>query len=143
MGQKHYISFIKGISWRLVATCDTILLSFIYTGNIGNSLKIGFIEVFTKVLLFYLHERLWLKIKWQTKLKKNKDGIDVIEEQHIRSIVKGIVWRFVGTLDTIVIASLITHDFSKALKIGGTELITKIIFYYIHERIWLYFIKKK
>ncbi|MBP6661127.1 MAG: DUF2061 domain-containing protein, partial [Chitinophagales bacterium] len=52
MNQKHSISLFKGISWRIVATCDTILLSYIYTGSIGNSLKIGFVEVFTKIILF-------------------------------------------------------------------------------------------
>lgn len=73
MIQKHSISFFKGVSWRVVATCDTIFLSYIYTGSIGNSLKIGFIEVFTKIFLFYLHERVWLKIKWGTKIKSHLD----------------------------------------------------------------------
>ena len=67
----------------------------------------------------------------------------MIQENHSRSIIKGICWRFVGTLDTITIATFITHDFSKALKIGSTELVTKVIFYYFHERIWLYFTKNR
>ncbi len=144
MVHKHSISFIKGISWRIFATCDTILLSYIYTGSIGNSLKIGFIEVFTKIILFYFHERIWLKIKWGTTLINSATtGKEMIQENHSRSIIKGICWRFVGTLDTITIATFITHDFSKALKIGSTELVTKVIFYYFHERIWLYFTKNR
>lgn len=144
MEQKHFISFLKGVSWRFVATCDTILLAYIYTGSIGNSIKIGGIEVFTKIILFYIHERFWLKIKWGTKLViSDVTGKELSQEEHYRSIIKGICWRIVGTLDTITIATFITHDFSQALKIGGTELITKIIFYYFHERAWLYFTKNR
>ena len=144
MIRKHSISFIKGISWRFFATCDTILLSYIYTGSIDYSLKIGFIEVFTKVILFYFHERIWLKIKWGTTLVTSAvTGKEITQEGHTRSIIKGISWRFVGTLDTITIATFITHDISQALKIGSTELITKVIFYYFHERIWLYFTKNR
>lgn len=155
MIQKHSISFLKGVSWRVVATCDTILLSYIYTGSIGNSLKIGFIEVFTKIFLFYLHERVWLKIKWGTKIKIHLDqnintdidektkNIMLTEEEHYRSVVKGVSWRFFGTLDTIIIATFVTGDYSKALKIGATELITKIALYYFHERLWMYITKKK
>lgn len=143
MNQQHITSFIKGISWRFVATFDTIFLSYIYTGSIGNSLTIGIVEVFTKIFLFYLHERVWLKIKWQTKTITSSNGENILTEQKIRSAIKGISWRIFGTLDTILIATLITNDFSQALKIGSTEFITKIILYYFHERIWLYFTKKR
>ncbi|MFN8282290.1 MAG: DUF2061 domain-containing protein [Chitinophagales bacterium] len=154
MKQNHFISFGKGVSWRVVATCDTIFLSYIYTGSIGNSLKIGFIEVFTKIILFYIHERVWLNIKWGTKIRElvneeNKPCLDEqtretlqVQEEHYRSLIKGVSWRFFGTLDTIIIATFITGDYSKALKIGATELITKVILYYFHERLWMRITKK-
>ena len=62
-----------------------------------------------------------------------------------RSILKTISWRIVGTLDTIALGWFITGDPAVGLKVGGLELITKFILYYIHERIWLkskYGIKK-
>ena len=62
-----------------------------------------------------------------------------------RSILKTISWRVVGTLDTIALGWFITGDPTVGLKVGGLELITKFILYYIHERIWLrskYGIKK-
>lgn len=54
----------------------------------------------------------------------------------IRHILKTITWRIIGTIDTIVLAWLITGDPSTGLKIGGIEVITKMILYYIHERVW-------
>ena len=68
---KHFISFSKGVTWRIVGTLDTMMLSYIFTGSIESALKIGATEVFTKVFLFYLHERLWFKIKWGLTRKES------------------------------------------------------------------------
>jgi uncharacterized membrane protein len=54
-----------------------------------------------------------------------------------RSILKTISWRIVGTLDTIALGWFITGDPTVGLKVGGLELITKFILYYIHERLWI------
>ena len=55
-------SFLKVISWRTTATLTTILISFIITGNTELAMKIGVLEVLAKILLQYLHERVWFKI---------------------------------------------------------------------------------
>ena len=52
-------SFVKAVSWRATGTVDTIVISFIVTGRIKLALSIGGIEVFTKICLYYLHERVW------------------------------------------------------------------------------------
>lgn len=67
---KHFISLTKGVTWRIIGTLDTMLLSYIFTGSIGDALKIGTTEVFTKIFLFYLHERFWFRIKWGLTRKK-------------------------------------------------------------------------
>lgn len=56
------ISMLKSISWRIVGTLDTILISFILTGKISLALSIGGIEVLTKMTLYYFHERAWIKL---------------------------------------------------------------------------------
>jgi uncharacterized membrane protein len=55
-------SVLKAISWRIVGTIDTMVISFIITGKLTMALTIGGVEVFTKVMLYYLHERLWAHI---------------------------------------------------------------------------------
>ena len=52
-------SLIKGITWRFLATATTITIAYIITGEVGDSLKIGGIEFFGKLLIYYLHERAW------------------------------------------------------------------------------------
>tara|TARA_R110002020_G_scaffold125383_1_gene282581 strand:+ start:972 stop:1175 length:204 start_codon:yes stop_codon:yes gene_type:complete len=54
-----------------------------------------------------------------------------------RTILKTISWRIVGTLDTMALGWIVTGSPLVGLKIGGLELITKFVLYYIHERIWL------
>lgn len=124
----HKRHIAKTITWRIVGTIDTIILSWIISGNPFTGLKIGFAEVITKMLLYYLHERAWFKINL------SKDG--KILESRKRHIAKTITWRFIGTLDTMILAWIISGDPLTGLKIGFAEVITKMVLYYLHERTW-------
>ncbi len=57
-------SVIKGISWRLVGTADTFLISWLLTGEAKVAGSIALVEVVSKLALFTVHERLWLRVKW-------------------------------------------------------------------------------
>ncbi|MGF1564668.1 MAG: DUF2061 domain-containing protein [Flavobacteriales bacterium] len=52
------------------------------------------------------------------------------------SAAKAVSWRIVGTLDTMVISWLVTGKLTLALTIGGMEVISKMVLYYLHERAW-------
>lgn len=60
----HSRSFAKAISWRITGTVDTMLLSLIITRNFKFAAAIGLTEVLTKSVLYYLHERAWLRIPY-------------------------------------------------------------------------------
>ena len=62
--EKATRSIIKAISWRIVGTMDTILISWIIIGEIKLALSIGLVEVVTKMLLYFFHERVWNLVKW-------------------------------------------------------------------------------
>lgn len=57
-------------------------------------------------------------------------------DSHLRSFAKAISWRVTGTVDTMVLSYLITGSVKLAAAIGGTEVITKSVLYYLHERAW-------
>ena len=61
----HSKSIVKAVSWRILGTIDTILISYWFTGTLSVALSIGSIEIFTKFFLYYGHERLWNIIKWK------------------------------------------------------------------------------
>ncbi len=58
-----------------------------------------------------------------------------------RHIAKAITWRIVGTLDTMILGWIVTGDLKLGLAIGGFEVITKMLLYYLHERAWYKYIK--
>jgi uncharacterized membrane protein len=61
MHEKPYRSVVKTISWRTVGTLDTIIISYFVTGNLVMAASIGTIELVTKMVLYYFHERAWNK----------------------------------------------------------------------------------
>ncbi len=63
MKEKRYRSILKAISWRVTGTIDTFVISFLVTGKFKFAISISFFEVFTKITLYYLHERFWNKIE--------------------------------------------------------------------------------
>jgi len=69
--ERHYRSLLKTISWRVLATLTTITIVYIFTERIMLSLEIGFVEVVTKMIFYYFHERIWNLItlgKWSHPL---------------------------------------------------------------------------
>jgi uncharacterized membrane protein len=63
---------LKTITWRVIGTIDTILLSWFITGDPFVGLSIGGVELFTKMLLYYLHERVWYKVDIGIENRKKK-----------------------------------------------------------------------
>ena len=73
----------------------------------------------------------------QTPNTTDSNQTEVIRESPLRSVLKAVSWRIVGTLDTMALGWIITGNPIMGLKIGALELLTKFILYYIHERIWV------
>ncbi|WP_179344630.1 DUF2061 domain-containing protein [Winogradskyella ursingii] len=113
---------LKTFTWRVIGTLDTIILSWLISGSPLFGIQIGFIEVVTKMILYYFHERFWFN--------------STIKNANKRHIYKTITWRIVGTLDTMLIAWIITGNPVTGLKIGAVEVVTKMALYYLHEKIW-------
>lgn len=73
----------KTVSWRLIGTIDTIILSWIISGDPFIGLSIGGAEVITKMSLYYFHERVWYRVKWGIQRpRKTNDHIEWHPERH-------------------------------------------------------------
>ena len=142
---------LKAITWRIIGTLDTWLISWLLISNIGEiqffqidfndevssramqaASYIAILELISKTILYYFHERLWYSLSW------------ISIRQKARHIVKTFSWRLVGALDTILLV-FITFYFlfsttygaaAVALSMFSIEIITKMILYYLHERLW-------
>ena len=127
----HIRSVLKGISWRFIALADTILVVLLITCLFGecsmeDAIKIGASEFLLKLAIFYFHERIWLRYLGK-QATSNKE-----------IIYKSISWRVVATTTTFIISGIVLNSFNEiALYIALTELFTKFVLYYVHEKIWL------
>jgi uncharacterized membrane protein len=119
----HARALTKAVSWRAVGTADTFLWSFLITGHAGSAGAIASLEVFTKIALYYVHERIWRLLPWAPNAR-------------LRSLVKAVSWRVIGSFDTFVLGLVVTRNGGHAALIALAELVTKIGLYYLHERAW-------
>jgi len=111
------------VTWRIVGTLDTFVWSWLITGEPVAAGAIASLETFTKIFLFYLHERIWRLLHWAP-------------DAHLRSLIKAVSWRAVGSLDTFLLSLLVTRNVGHAASIALVEVLTKIFLYYLHERAW-------
>ncbi|HEV7252503.1 MAG TPA: DUF2061 domain-containing protein [Mesorhizobium sp.] len=70
----HSRSLAKAISWRITGTVDTMLISLVITGSLKLAAAIGLTEVATKSVLYYLHERAWLRVPYGRRVTPNASG---------------------------------------------------------------------
>ncbi len=138
-------SIAKAVSWRVVGTIDTLILSYLlitYLGPMfgmdnteGEALQaasyIAITEVATKMVFYFLHERLWVWLTWGTSVVDGKR-----KETVARSTTKTATWRTIASLDTMFLAWFFTGNIATAVSIGGLEVFTKLILYFFHERVW-------
>jgi len=136
----------KAFSWRVVGSLDTFILSLLMLSVIGPLLGLsahgnehhartaGYIagtEFFTKIVLYYFHERVWARQRWNVRHRPDR-----LDEGYGRNGAKAVTWRIVGFVDTVFLSLIFTGSAALAVSIGGLEVLTKITLYIIHERLW-------
>ena len=69
---------------------------------------------------------------------KKKTLKKIIRDNRTRSVLKAISYRVLSLAVTFIISYLVTHNLQMSFTIGGFDALSKILFYYFHERIWHY-----
>ena len=64
MAETHKRSVAKAVSYRLMATLTTGTVVFILTRKLTLAIGVGILDMIAKMGFFYIHERVWSKIKW-------------------------------------------------------------------------------
>lgn len=62
--EAHSRSFVKAVSWRVLGSIDTFVISYFITGQLVFAASIASVETFTKIVLFYFHEQAWARVPW-------------------------------------------------------------------------------
>jgi len=123
----------KALTWRVLASVTTFLIAWYFFSEDPNAKEkatgIALAESVIKLLFYYLHERLWIKVNFKIKIPSFK-----------RHLAKTITWRIVASLTTFIITLLIFKEApnasEKATGVMFVETTLKMAFYYFHERVW-------
>ncbi|MEM0940715.1 MAG: DUF2061 domain-containing protein, partial [Bacteroidota bacterium] len=127
--RKRHIA--KTVTWRIIATGTTFLLTIFFFREDPNATEkaswVAVSEAILKMVFYYYHERVWFSIKMNLR-------------SSIRHLFKTITWRVIASLTTFVLALLFFKDdpsaVEKATGVALIESILKMLFYYLHERVW-------
>lgn len=119
MNKRHVI---KALTWRILGTLDTLILSCFLEVGLNISIIFICIEVFTKSILYYFHEAFWFNSK--------------VTNANIRHLIKPFTWRLIALVDTLLLSIIIFNNYSKAINFTFMEILTKITLYYIHDKLW-------
>lgn len=121
--ESHARALVKSVTWRVIGTLDTFIWSWLITHEPIKAGAIASLETFTKIALYYVHERVWRVLKFAP-------------DSHARSLIKAVSWRVVGSADTFILSMIVTGNARYAVSIASVEALTKILLYYVHERAW-------
>ena len=124
MAIKHKLSILKSVIWRILGVLVLATVVYSFTRQWITTGLITVIHHATFLLVFYLHERLWIKIKKPTG--------------KVRNVIKAITYEIVlgmGLGGLIVL--LVTGQWSRVTQITLTYTAIKLVLYFIYDRIWL------
>jgi uncharacterized membrane protein len=57
-------SLVKTVSYRILGSSITFIISFMFTGEVIISAGISATEFLLKPTMYWLHERVWNRISW-------------------------------------------------------------------------------
>jgi len=60
-------SVVKGVSWRIIASVTTMIIVYVFFGRLDLAIATGLLETAFKLTLYWLHERVWFKVRWGRK----------------------------------------------------------------------------
>ena len=119
----HKQCILKSIIWRIMGVFVLFVITYIFTRKIIVTTEITLVHHATFLIVFYLHERLWIKVY-------NKDT-------RLRRIAKAFTYEVIlGMGLGGLIVYFFTGSFAKVTEITGTYTVVKLIMYYIYEKMW-------
>ncbi len=127
--RKRHIA--KTITWRIVATGTTFLLTLFFFRDDPNATEkaswVAVAEASLKMIFYYYHERVWYNAKMKIR-------------SSVRHLMKTVTWRVIASVTTFLVALFFFRDnpaaMEKASSVAIIETFIKMLFYYLHERAW-------
>lgn len=117
-------SFIKGLVWRVTGIIWLLALTYLLTKNTAIAAGVAISHHTTCVFTYYLHERIWTRVKWALGKKR-------------RSVIKSITYEIITCHIMLgLISWFFTHEAQQMALIPIIYVNSRIVMYYFYERIW-------
>lgn len=113
--ESHKRSIVRSIIWRLIGILALAIITWSFTQSLIQTSAITFLHHFVFIWVYYLHERLWQRIKWEGRK---------------RTIARICLYELV--LGQGILA-LITYAIT-----GSIQHMTGITLFYIFNKLWIY-----
>ena len=123
----HKRTVIKTLTYRLVTFVFTYLITMMFTNESSTSAAMAVLSLTVGALAFYVHERLWTRVKWG-----NLGGID----RKIRSVAKTITFRIWAVFIVFVLGLAFGLTSNDALSLTVVLNIMYLLSHYANERVW-------
>lgn len=125
----HKLSVLKSVLWRIMGVIILAAVTYFFTRQWIVTTIITVIHHATFLLVFYLHERVWFKLK-EPKGK-------------LRKVVKALTYEIIlGMGIGGLIVFLVTGQWARVTQITGTYTVIKLITYYLNEMVWNKYLEK-
>lgn len=121
--ESHLRSATKSVVWRITGILILAIITYAFTRNWIQTGLVTFIHHAVFLIVFYLHERFWLRFP--------------IKRYLLQSIVKVLTYEtFLGNVILGTITYLVTGNVKQMTMITLTYIGIKHIVYVINEFVW-------
>ena len=120
-------TFAKTATYRIVTFILTFILTYLITGQMFPSVTVAILSLTVGALSFFIHERLWTRVKWG-----NLGGID----RKIRSVAKTITYRLWSLFIVFVVGLFLGMSGGEAVLLTVALNIMYLASHYVNERLW-------
>ena len=122
--ETHKRSWTRSVIWRIWGIIFLALITYLYTGDWIQTTLVTVIHHATFVVVYYLHERLWLWLKW-------------LRDSKWRSVARVFTYEIIlGNVILGVITYLITGEVKTMTAITLTYILNKVWMYVVYDKIW-------
>lgn len=83
MKKENIRAILKSLTYKSLSTVSTFLAGWLITGNIAIGMTLGIFEVTFKLLLYFVHEKVWFRINYGMKYSKNKKDSKLLTHDHL------------------------------------------------------------
>lgn len=122
--EKRRRSMVRSVVWRALGVLVLAVITYAFTRNWITTTMITAVHHTTFVLVYYLHERFWLKTKW-------------LRDSRWKPYMRVVTYEVVlGNLILAAISYGFTGDLQKMTAITLTYITNKYWMFYVYDILW-------